>query len=373
MDKKINKNKKVFVGMSGGVDSSVSAFLLKQQGYDVTGVFINGYNLDGCSAKDAEDARKTAEHIEIPFYVLDAREEYYDNVVEYMINGYKSGITPNPDVMCNKKIKFGFFLEKAIALGADFVATGHYAVIKKEKNGENGIYESRDKNKDQSYFLWTLTQKELCRSLFPVGGYLKSEVREIARKAKIPVAEKKDSQGICFLGKISLPDFLKEQIKSETGDILDTKGKIIGKHSGAVFYTIGQRHIGAQIKSEINGKEMSPYFVISKNIKDNTITVAHENDEEVYTKEISLAEVNINCDMKNDIFENGLDIFCRTRYRGKLVEAKIFREKKSWRLIFQKPQKFIAIGQSAVFYDIIEDRDGCRQMIGGGTIGQCKM
>src|SRR5580704_3854182 len=211
--------KTVFVGMSGGVDSSVTTLLLKKQGYNVVGVFMRCYNLDGCAERDAEDARRVAEHIGIPFYVWDFEEEYKQRVVEYMIEGYRAGITPNPDVMCNKEIKFGLFLEKALAAGADFVATGHYVKIKKTLKGA-GLFAARDTNKDQSYFLWTLTQKQLAHCLFPIGDYIKPEVRAIARRAGLPTAAKKDSQGICFLGNINLADFLKQSIPERRGALV---------------------------------------------------------------------------------------------------------------------------------------------------------
>ena len=221
------KARLVFVGMSGGVDSSVAAYLLKKQGYDVVGVFMRCYNLDGCSERDAEDARRVAEHIGIPFYVWDFEDEYKERVVKYMVDGYRAGITPNPDVMCNREIKFGLFFKKALSMGADYVATGHYVRLrrkrisniqypisnKKKKKLEIGNWKleiAKDPNKDQSYFLWTLNQESLAHCLFPVGDYLKPKVREIARKAKLPTADKKDSQGICFLGIIDIFEFLKK-------------------------------------------------------------------------------------------------------------------------------------------------------------------
>ncbi|MEK7062321.1 MAG: tRNA 2-thiouridine(34) synthase MnmA, partial [Patescibacteria group bacterium] len=228
---KKNKKKTVFVAMSGGVDSSVAALLLNKQGYNVIGVFMRCYNLDGCSERDAEDARRVAEKLNIPFYVWDFEEEYKKKVVEYMVKGYKKGITPNPDVMCNREIKFGLFLEKALSMRADYVATGHYVRIKNYELGIRGgkkplfiihnlLFIAKDTNKDQSYFLWTLTQKQLKHCLFPIGEYLKSEVRKIAKKAGLLTAEKKDSQGICFLGKVSLDDFLKNYIPEKRGDVL---------------------------------------------------------------------------------------------------------------------------------------------------------
>jgi len=263
--------------MSGGVDSSVAALLLKNayfdshgrvriaeglkpkarfsHAYDCTGVFMRSYNLDGCQERDARDARLVAQKIGIPFYVWNFEKEYKKKVVDYMIRGYRRGITPNPDVMCNKEIKFGLFLKKALALGADYVATGHYVRIKnyelriKEAKTEkplfiirHSLFAAKDSNKDQSYFLWTLKQDQLRHCLFPIGDYLKPEVRAIARRAGLPTAEKKDSQGICFLGKVSLADFLRKRIRPKIGVVLDAQGRPLGEHDGSYFYTIGQRH-----------------------------------------------------------------------------------------------------------------------------------
>ena len=389
----MKKNKKiVFVGMSGGVDSSVAAYLLKKQGYNVVGVFMRSYNLDGCSEIDAQDARRVAEHIGIPFYIWDFEEEYKKRVVDYMIDGYKSGITPNPDIMCNKEIKFGLFFEKALASGADFVATGHYvkikSIVQKNKIGANEkiyeLFEAKDKNKDQSYFLWTLTQKQLEHCLFPIGDYEKPIVREIARKAHLPTAEKKDSQGICFLGKISIDDFLKKYIKEKKGLILSEFGDVIGKHSGAVFYTIGQRHIGADfkfksnfsnektVKSE-NGKcvlirdktKRGRFYVAQKDVKKNTLVIVEGSENPaLYKKEIEISDVNFisKIDLRVPI-----SVLARVRYRQPLSNAMLSfngnkKGYKSYLLTFEQPQKFISSGQSAVFYF----KNG--KMIGGGII-----
>ena len=257
--------------MSGGVDSSVAAALLKQEGYAVVGVHLKCWNVDGCAEEDAEDARRAAETLNIPFYVLDFEREYKAAVVNYMVEGYRRGLTPNPDVMCNREIKFGLFLKKAREMGADYIATGHYVRIRDANkarmhtNDANSpttlpannsrhshgfalrsrrLFIAKDVNKDQSYFLWTLTQGQLKYCLFPIGEYTKPQVRALARRFGLPNAEKKDSQGICFLGKVTLADFLGRYIPERRGEILDVRGEKIGEHRGAQFYTIGQRHIG---------------------------------------------------------------------------------------------------------------------------------
>lgn len=378
---------KVFVGMSGGVDSSVAALLLKRQGYDVTGVFMRCYNVDGCAERDAEDARRVAEHIGIPFYTFDFEEEYKKRVVTYMVEGYRAGLTPNPDVMCNREIKFGLFFKKAMALGADYVATGHYARVRRHASarGVSGatpksypsqthvaapifsLFEGRDKNKDQSYFLWTLTQKELSRTLFPVGGLLKPEVRTIAKKAGLPTAEKKDSQGICFLGDVSLMDFLKDYLPSEKGAVFDLAGERIGEHEGAHFYTIGQRHIG--VVPHTRGGETKRHYVVEKDVATNTVVVAEGPDNPaLYRKELKLTDVNfIRAAPKSYPSQEhralpALQMFARVRYRQLLAKATLARDGKRYTLTFAEPQKFIAPGQSAVWYA----KNG--ELIGGGII-----
>ncbi len=388
MDK--NVSKKVFVAISGGVDSSVAALLLRDEGYDVTGVFMYCYNLDGCVQRDAIDARRVASELKIPFYVWDFEKEYKKRVVNYMIDGYKRGITPNPDVMCNKEIKFGLFLEKALSMGADFVATGHYIRLRRNfqfpisnfqtnskfkiQNSKFTLWQAKDSNKDQSYFLWTLTQSQLKHCLFPIGDYLKSEVREMARKAKLLTAEKKDSQGICFLGKVTLSDFLKEYISSKPGAILTEGGKKIGEHKGVEFYTIGQRHVGV-------GGLPSPHYVAAKDMETNTLVVAEGSDNSaLYKNEAELTDVNfINPNTPFLIRANKkIDVLARVRYRQPLAKATLYRTPSTssgFRIVFDNPQKFVAPGQSAVFYSqegnpsIHSGRNfGEFRMLGGGVI-----
>ena len=271
----MNNNKKtVFVGVSGGVDSSVSAALLKDQGYNVVGVFIRTWSPDfiKCTWRDERrDAMRVCAHLGIPFLECDAEEEYKKGVADYMIEEYKKGRTPNPDVMCNREVKFGVFWNFAKSHGADFIATGHYAVNNSKSNYSFQLCKSPDSSKDQSYFLWTLNQEDLSHTLFPIGHLKKTEVRKLAKKYKIPVAEKKDSQGVCFLGPLDMKDFLKHYIKSEKGKVLDEKGKVIGIHDGAVFFTLGERHGFVITEKTQNDK---PYYVVGKDIKKNIIIVS---------------------------------------------------------------------------------------------------
>jgi tRNA-specific 2-thiouridylase len=257
------EKKTVFVGLSGGVDSAVSTALLKEKGYEVIGVFIKTWHPEFISCNEEEerrDAMRIAAFLDIPFLTFDFEKEYKEGVADYMIKEYKMGQTPNPDVMCNKEIKFGAFMRKAIAMGADFVATGHYAVIEKSlKNSLSLLHpaggtfrrhnfsdfflkKGSDMTKDQSYFLWTLKEEQLKKILFPVGHLKKTEVRKIADKFKLPVAKKKDSQGICFLGEVDLKDFLSHYIKPKKGKVKNENGEDIGYHNGVVFFTLGERH-----------------------------------------------------------------------------------------------------------------------------------
>lgn len=353
--------------MSGGVDSSVSALLLKRQGYDVVGVFMRCFNVDGCAERDAEDARRTAEHIGVPFYTFDLEEDYKRRVVDYMVQGYADGLTPNPDVMCNREIKFGLFFEKARAMGADFVATGHYAQVRRKGHG-HALFAGKDKNKDQSYFLWTLTQRELRHCLFPIGGYLKSEVRAIARKAGLPTAEKKDSQGICFLGQVRLEDFLKQYIPSRRGLVFTASGERVGEHTGAQFYTIGQRHGVGNLKHAKGNKIHEPLYVAAKDVRRNTLTVVPgPENPALYRKEVEVVQANLMSVThgKRGIPAGGLPVLARVRYRQPLGKAKLRKTgRNDYQLAFAEPQKFVAPGQSAVWYS----RSG--EVLGGGVIKQ---
>jgi len=342
-----NKKPKVFVGMSGGVDSSVAALLLKKQGYDLVGCFIKGWYPGGLPCewkKDRRDAMRVCAKLGIPFITIDAEKEYKKEVVDYMIREYKAGRTPNPDVMCNRHIKFGIFLKKALKLGADYIATGHYVKVSGSK-----LQAARDKNKDQSYFLWVLTQKQLKYCLFPVGDFTKPEVRALAKKFGLPTAEKRESMGVCFLGEFDIVDFLKKYIKSKKGKVMRVDGKIIGEHEGVMFYTIGQRH-GFSPGGGV------PYYIVAKDIKRNILLVSDKaGEKEFYKKEVEIEDVNWisgNPPFQNKIYK------ARIRYRQPLQSCKI---KNSNKIIFTKPQRAVTSGQSLVLYD-------GQEMLGGGII-----
>ncbi len=351
--KALKNGKKVFVGLSGGVDSSVAALLLQKEGYEVVGVHLRCWNQGGCDEKEAEDARRVAGVLGIPFYVFNLEKEYKEAVVDYMIDGYRRGLTPNPDVMCNKEVKFGLFLKRALELGADYVATGHY-VYRTETADGTQLWAAKDKNKDQSYFLWTLTPDQLRHSLFPLGRLTKPQVRKIAAKNKLPTAAKKDSQGICFLGQVSLDDFLGAYLPERAGAVVNAKGERIGSHRGVQFYTVGQRH-GLAIPGQ------KPYYIAGKNADSNEITVVEEaGDPIALSKELELVDVNF-ID-RNYAEKEKFSALVRTRYRQELRPAEIEKKEGGTVLVFDSPQSFIAPGQSAVFYT------ARGKMIGGGTI-----
>ncbi len=352
------KKQKVFVGMSGGVDSSVSAALLKKAGYDVTGVFIKVWQPDwiNCTWKeDRLDAMRVAAKLDIPFITLDLEKAYKEEVVDYMIAEYKLGRTPNPDVMCNRYVKFGGFFSWAMKQGAGFVATGHYARIQKDDKGSYELLAGDDDNKDQSYFLWTLTQEQLSKTIFPVGNIEKPEVRKLAKKFDLPNALKKDSQGLCFIGKIDVKEFLSHYLESKKGSVLNEQGEVIGEHDGAFFYTIGERHGFTITKKSPNDE---PQYVISKDVEKNIITVSNKSKEGILPQartKVKLREVNWN---QGKIPEND-NLYARSRYREKLQKIKIVDEKN---VEFENPQSTLSPGQSLVVYK----GDVC---LGGGIIG----
>lgn len=354
---KTSDGKKVIVALSGGVDSSVSASILVDKGYQVEGVFMKNWSGDDfaingeCPWKqDQEDAQNVAIHLGIPFRSVNFEKEYRRKVVDYFFDEYKKGRTPNPDVMCNKEIKFHVFLDKAKELGADYIATGHYARIEKSNDTfllKTGI----DDKKDQSYFLHKLNQEQLKHTMFPIGNLTKSEVREYARSRKLPVANKKDSQGICFIGKINVHKFLKSHIKTHTGNIVDKDTNLkVGEHEGIEFYTIGQRG-GLGI-----GGLQQPYYVTDKDLSTNTLFVVRGDKNKKLYKKIVYFE---NPNFISGKIPNITNIQASIRYRHKPAVGTLdTRENK---FIFLEEQRAITPGQSIVFYD----NDVC---IGGATI-----
>lgn len=345
--------KTVFVALSGGVDSSVAAYLLKQKGFDVVGVYFKNFNPLGdrefCKQAGAS-AQKVAETLNIPFKVYDLQKEYEQKVFDYMLKSYKQGITPNPDAFCNREIKFGVFAQRAFAEGAGKIATGHYARVLNIPFYKKGLLLSAfDKNKDQSYFLSLTDPTVFKRVIFPLGKLYKSEVRKLAKKAGLHTADKKDSQGLCFVGeKESLRGILQKFIKPHKGKLIDLSGQIIGEHDGAEFYTIGQRR-GFSIFPEFQTPESRPLFVIDKNIKKNTVTVGtQEQLQEFYkTKRlIKISNINTFLDFKIP-FKGKL----RIRHRGELYEARVIKKTDSEALVLScKPLFAPAVGQVATLY-----------------------
>ena len=350
------KKLKVFVAMSGGVDSSVAALLLQKQGYDLVGCYIKGWYPAGviCNWKeDRRDAMRVCAKLGIPFITIDAEKEYKKEVADYMIREYKIGRTPNPDIMCNKSIKFGVFLKKALAMGADYIATGHYVRLRRKiKSCEISI--ARDLTKDQSYFLWTLTQGQLKCCLFPLGDWLKSEVRNIAKENGLATAEKEESQGVCFIGEFNMEDFLKKYIKPKKGEVATSDGKIIGEHNGLAFYTIGQRH-----GFGFGGGEGGPYYIAEKDFKNNRLIVADKKEEKNFSrKEVAVENTN----WISAVPKIGKKYQARIRYRQPLEECEVAEiSKNSTKIIFKNPQRAVTPGQSLVVYD-------GEEMVGGGVI-----
>ncbi len=358
---KSDAQKTIFVGISGGVDSSVAAALLIDQGYNVIGVFMRTWQPEWIECtwrQERRDAMRVCAHLDIPFIELDLEHEYKDGVADYMIREYKLGRTPNPDVMCNREVKFGGFLKWALLNGADYIATGHYVGSKILKNGKIEMLRGNDSCKDQSYFLWTLEQNQLKNILFPLGDIPKLRVRKLAKKYKIPIATKKDSQGICFIGEIDMKDFLAHYIDEKIGNVLNENNEVIGTHKGSLFYTIGERHGFNILEKGINDK---PYYVIKKDIEKNTITVSQNPlKQNNISKNIFIEMVVDN----QNIFRDGMEIELQIRYRGKVKNAKIISYDKSKKTIKIELAKFdysLAPGQSIVFYN-------SRVCLGGGIM-----
>jgi tRNA-specific 2-thiouridylase len=345
-------SKKVYVGMSGGVDSSVTASLLKEQGYDVVGVYMKNWSQDlpgfQCPWKeDYQDAKRVAVQLGIDFKMYDFEKEYRQKVVDYMIDEYKAGRTPNPDIMCNQEVKFKLFLNTALEDGADMIATGHYARIK-----DGQLLTGVDSNKDQSYFLYRVTQDALEHSLMPIGEYKKPAVRELAKKLGLATAEKKDSQGICFVGKVGIRDFLEQFVTTEPGDIIEQNGVKIGQHDGALFYTIGQRH-GLDVGGGL------PYYVVGKDMAKNEVYVTTDlQDERLWRKALQLTDLH----WINGEPELSKTYQVRTRYRAPLVNIEsIQKTDNGVSVVLSEEVRAITPGQSAVIYD----GDHC---LGGGIV-----
>lgn len=335
--------KKVYVGMSGGVDSSVTAALLKERGFDVTGVYMKNWSQDlpgmHCPWKeDYQDAKRVAVQLGIPFKMYDFQKEYRHKVVDYMIAEYQAGRTPNPDIMCNQEVKFKLFLEAALEDGADMIATGHYARI-----NDGQLLAGLDKNKDQSYFLCRVTEDALRKSLMPIGELTKPEVRKLARKYGLATAEKKDSQGICFVGKVGIKDFLQEFVTAEPGDSIDQHGQKIGQHDGAIFYTIGQRqglHVGGGL----------PYYVVGKDMAKNEVYVTTDlQDTRLWSRELTLAQTH----WINDEPGQDTTYAVRTRYRAPLIKVELLQRQPNgnWKVTVADEVRALTPGQSAVIYD----------------------
>ncbi len=378
--------KRVVVGLSGGVDSSVAAYLLKEQGYEVIGMFMRNWHDETVTLSsdcpwidDANDALLVAQHLGIPFQVVDLSSDYKKRIVDYMFREYEAGRTPNPDVLCNREIKFDVFLKEALSLGADFVATGHYCRKIIHENGSHGLLSGVDSNKDQSYFLCQVSQEQLQKALFPIGELTKKEVRSIAAEHGLITAEKKDSQGLCFVGKISLPTFLQQQLAPKAGSVVEipddleqfsayasiphtmesveelakpfsyqfSMGKHVANHQGAHYYTIGQRkglHIGGRPK---------PSFVLATDTKENII-YSGQTDEHpgLYRLALRLESKELNWIqyITNEVLEKGFDCFIRIRYRQALQKGTLLKKGERLYVLFEKQQRGITPGQFAAFY-----------------------
>jgi tRNA-specific 2-thiouridylase len=390
--------KRVVIGLSGGVDSSVAAYLLQQEGYEVIGMFMRNWHdesvtlSDDCPwIDDSNDALLVAQHLGIPFQVIDLSEEYKERIVNYMFHEYEQGRTPNPDVLCNREIKFDVFLNAALQLGADYVATGHYCRKRINHDGSSSLLSGLDKNKDQSYFLCQVSQDQLAKALFPIGDLEKSVVRRIASEQGLLTAEKKDSQGLCFVGKISLPEFLQQQLKSKKGDVIEIpfdlvqlteyhsiertsenieklvqpfifsvdQGQQVATHQGAHFYTIGQRK-GLQI-----GGRPLPSFAVQIDVENNIVFSCQGDDHPALNRwALKIEQTAINWIQfpkwaQNDEFE--VEIDARIRYRQPLQKAKLIKKNNQFFMLFNKLQRGITPGQFAAWY-IAEE------LIGSGVI-----
>lgn len=388
------KKKRVVVGLSGGVDSSIAAYLLTKQDYEVIGLFMKNWHDESVTLsnecpwlEDSNDAMLVAEKLGIPFQTIDLSAEYKERIVDYMFDQYAAGRTPNPDILCNREIKFDVFLKIALSLGADYVATGHYCqkeIVYIENKSIYRLIRGVDGNKDQSYFLCQLTQNQLAKTLFPIGHLQKSEVRKIARELNLVTAEKKDSQGLCFIGKVSLPDFLKQQLQPNVGNIIQIAedfyngkdppktlpdksqkiryqakdGKIVGTHNGAHFFTIGQR------KGLAVGGTPEPLFVIDTDVVENVVYVGQGKSHPGLFRnalKVNLDDIHwVRQDLSN-IQEKKMEVMARIRYRQILQKATLFFRTDALYVLFNQPQSAITSGQFVAWYKDSE-------LLGSGVI-----
>lgn len=365
--------KTVVVGMSGGVDSSVAAALLKEQGYNVIGLFMHNWEEDdedgACTAvADYEDVKRVCNKLQIPYYSVNFAKEYMERVFQYFLAEYKAGRTPNPDVLCNREIKFGPFLDYAKKLGADYIATGHYAKIAHKEN-KHYLMTASDQNKDQTYFLNQLSQKQLEMVLFPLGDTLKPKVREIATKLELNTATKKDSTGICFIGERKFKDFLKTYLPAQAGEIVDTNGVVVGRHDGMMYYTLGQRR-GLNIGG-VQGTKGARWFVIDKDVKNNKLIVSNGETSALFSDELVASEVNW-----IPTIPTGKTFTCFAKFRYRQPDQKVdvtVQENGDVGVKFYEQQRAITPGQFVVFYGNINqngevDDSTHKYCLGGGTI-----
>lgn len=352
---------KIIVGLSGGVDSSVSAFLLKQQGFEVEGLFMKNWEEDDtesyCAAsQDRQDAERVCDRLGIPFHTVNFAAEYWDRVFEHFLATYRSGSTPNPDILCNKEIKFKAFLDYAKQLKADGIATGHY-VRRFSSEGQESLYRALDPNKDQSYFLYTLGQNQLAYTLFPVGDRQKSDVRAIAEAQGFENAKKKDSTGICFIGERKFKNFLKQYLPAQPGYIIDPKGKRLGEHEGLMYYTLGQRQ-GIGLGGQTGGDTL-PWYVVAKDLNRNELIVAQgSNHPLLFSEQLTAHDLSW---IAGSAPASPLRCQAKIRYRQTQQVCSVHLEADKATVIFDEPQRAITSGQAVVFYQ--ENR-----CLGGGTI-----
>ncbi|WP_374286657.1 tRNA 2-thiouridine(34) synthase MnmA [Lactococcus sp.] len=348
-----NSKTRVVVGMSGGVDSSVTALLLKEQGYDVIGVFMKNWDdtdeFGVCTAtEDYKDVAAVADQIGIPYYSVNFEKEYWDRVFEYFLAEYRAGRTPNPDVMCNKEIKFKAFLDYAMELGADYVATGHYAKIRRDEDGTVHMLRGDDSNKDQTYFLSQLSQNQLQKVMFPIGNIEKPEVRQIAERAGLATAKKKDSTGICFIGEKNFKEFLTNYLPAKAGRMMTLDGVDMGPHAGLMYYTIGQRG-GLGIGGQHGQNDSQPWFVVGKDLETNTLYVGQGfHHEHLYSTSLTASQVSFTREMPESF---SMKCTAKFRYRQADTGVTIHVNADKVTVEFDEPVRAITPGQAVVFYD----------------------